>query len=556
MSSIGWGDESPEVDQDLDLFYVLATVLGEDEMIPLDPTNNSPLTAHTRLILFRDQPIRDIVDRVTIFRDLEPVQVSTILINLALYVEQVHSEFEDKSLFQDIAQLLIKITKYTAEWDHHHLQKQKEHAQQLKHAQERQQLQHQQFLQNHLLTRPQALHRVSDPVVTGKTSTMVSTTSATHTLPQQSQQQQPQPQQNRQQKQKQSSKQKTEHEQSTQQAPERSTDNVTTDQLASAPRPQSASDGDVGLQRRNTVTSISLSTPTTPSVPPSNAQEAHGQPPVQQSTIPSTVTSETPLPPSSFDRRKFPLNNGNRMSSDLENSHGAFARIKFSRQDSTFGGSEASTSTHQNQQSKPSTTRKSPPSSVQHWTYGNAVLGMCSCLMIQNPVEGHQLIPAVKQVLRQALYRDRISANALVRLVTAYCYMAELDFSLPLENVFGEFLVEELRASTHGTHHGRNDGDDDSDDNKEGEDEEREKHLSQSKRNSRAIEKEKDKGTTSGGSGGGGSHGTGTRMLASNFHLLYHVSWIHHQAHGQKGVAAHGPRRTGHKPHASCLTCP
>jgi hypothetical protein len=548
MGSIGWDDENREVDQDLDLFYVLATVLGEDEMIPLDPTSTASSTTNTRRILFRDQPIRDIVDRVTIFRDLEPVQVSTILINLALYVERVHSKLEDTTLLPDIAQLLIKITKYTTEWDQHQLQKQKDLAQQLKYAQERQnsQQQQQQFLNHHLLMRPQTVHRVSDPSALGKTFTMASSASAVPP-PTPQQQQQQQQRNHRQQKQKQNET-KTDQEQlmpPTEGAVPvamETTDNEATDQLASVSRPHSLSDEDdeiMEAQRRNTITSVSFSPSTEDLESPQ-----HGQ----LSNVPSSVTSESHLPQSStgtskpppLERRKSPCNV--RASFDLESS-GTLTKMKNNRHDSTYGGSQASTSTHQRQPNKPLGPQKRPLSIVQHhqhWTYSNAVLNMCSSLIIENPMRGHHLMTAVKQVLKQVLYRDKIAAKALIRLATAYCYMAELDFSLPLTNIFGELLVEELRNSmqqsqANGTGSGKHEDSDESDDDRQdhdGEDDEKEKILSPSKRSSKALEKEKDKDYAMGhriSIAGGSGHGPGTKMLASNFHLLHHVRrerWI------------------------------
>ncbi|KAG0240230.1 hypothetical protein B0O80DRAFT_502995 [Mortierella sp. GBAus27b] len=487
MNLIALGDDSRDTDQDFDLFYVLATVLGEDEMIPLDPTNDSGSATHAKLVHFRDQPIRDIVDRVAIFRDLEPVQVSTILINLALYVERVHSTLQDPTLFPDMAQLLIKITKYTAEWEHQQSQKQKEQAQQLRLAQERQN-----YLQNHFTIKPQTLHGISVPMILGKTSTMTSTTQ----------------------------------------------------------KPQSISEDS---QRRNTITSLaqSLSAAATSSAssPPPGAPESEAlQQSVQQSTVPSTGTSESPQP---TERPKSPP--PNRRTSSEHETPPAFKR-RSTKYDSVY--SQTSTSTRQ-QTTKPPTSANQNhpvPSSVQHqqhWTYGNAVLGMCSSLIIQNPTQGRHLITAVKQVLKQALYRDMISANTLVRLVTAYCYMAELDYSLPLENAFGEFLVEELKACSimqqgQVSHHGggsggggRNDDHDGSGSEDDGESvlEDREKYhvTPSSRRYSKAVvEKEKDKdskdknhhhhhttgkGATAGS--GGGRHGS--KILPCNFHLLYHL---------------------------------
>ncbi|KAK3844429.1 MAG: hypothetical protein J3R72DRAFT_438037, partial [Linnemannia gamsii] len=173
ISSQGWEGEINKVDQELDLFYVLGTVLGEDEMVQADPTDSSGPLGANRLVHIRDQPIRDILDRVTIFRDLEPVQVSTILTNLALYVERVHSKCHDPRLLPDTAHFLIKVTKYTAEWDQQQQQKHKEHSAHLRHAQEQLLLQHHHVKSGIKQRGPQQL-------LSGNTSTMVSNGSSIH----------------------------------------------------------------------------------------------------------------------------------------------------------------------------------------------------------------------------------------------------------------------------------------------------------------------------------------------------------------------------------------
>ncbi|KAI7832681.1 hypothetical protein BC939DRAFT_472272 [Gamsiella multidivaricata] len=564
-NTFGWEEEGWEVDQELDLFYVLAAVLGEDEMVPLDPTSTSS-SANGRLVHFRDQPIRDILDRVMIFRDLEPIQVSTILTNLALYIERVHSKFEDPHLLPDMGQFLIKITKYTAEWDHQQHQKQKEQIQQLRMAQEQQQRmvqeqqQHQQFLQQQAQMKSQAKYRTSQALFSTNTSTMLSSESSLRMSNQHQQELQPE--------------QKQKQVQTPTQTPilqqkegvlsmtsgstvvgvsEPSTAPLISLPALPASAPLSTPKPVVEAQRRNTATSITL-TPTTPSSSststPARQEQSHQL--THQSTIPSSTTFElspsiaTPKP--SFVRSKSDILK-TMTSFDSENS--PFAKLRNNRQENTHDGFQALPQQQQSYHHDPHLhlhSRRQPSQKSRahrqvyghHWDYSNAVLRMCSILMIQNPLKGHHLIAAIKHVLRQALYRDKISAPALIRIVTGYCYMAELDFSLSLVNIFGEFVVEEMKTSIQ--HHAHAKHDDHlivhHKNGIEGQD------LDSSRRNSvfrrssgKESEKEKEHamgavnlglgavnlGVGVAGVGGGYHPGGRTKILASNLHLLHHL---------------------------------
>ncbi|KAG0381141.1 hypothetical protein BGX24_009088 [Mortierella sp. AD032] len=232
--------------------------------------------------------------------------------------------------------------------------------------------------------------------------------------------------------------------------------------------------------------------------------------------------------------------------------------------------SRPSTFSHTLGRHRHATTFNSHPHPVQkrapshHWDYINPVLGMCSILMIQNPFEGHQLITAVKHILRQALYRDRISAPALIRIVTGYCFIAEQDFSLSLVNVFGEFVVQELKISIQNHSNVRYDEEvivreDEMDDTSDLEDSNHHRHFhhphhrhhhqNNSSRRRHGKDTDKDEkmrlgghgsfnegaphlgrghvGTGLGGGvgvGGGGQNVSGrTKILAHNFHVLHHL---------------------------------
>ncbi|KAG0260526.1 hypothetical protein BG011_001847 [Mortierella polycephala] len=459
FNSNGWEDEYSEIDQDLDLFYVLATVLSEDEFVSPDPTatigpsvssaanNNSNnkgngstsstgTAGNTRLVHIRDQPIRDIVDRVVIFRDLEPVQVSTIMTNLSLYVERVHCKFDDQRLIPDLGQFLVKLTKYATEWDHHRHQKHKNEAQTMKQAQEQQQnQQHQRLLgqQHHPLKR-----RGSQGLFSGNTSTMVSNESSFQ-LQQQLQHQMRQQLQG-----------------VVSMASGSSTDAATTAIATPIPLPSAAPgmmsvSGPPGLDGEEvtnvitpeTVTPATTMTSTTSSTPPLGAHV----PVLQQADQQSTATT-MPVPTTPPSRRRKSITFKNMASMSQENN----PYVEYGHQNtktSTFSNTfSQATGRHPHHHHAMQPTAVMPHRSYDyHWDYVNPVLNMCAILMIQNPLEGHHLISAVRHILRQALYRYKISAPVIVRLVTAYCYMAELDFSLALVNVFGEFMVQELKNS-------------------------------------------------------------------------------------------------------------
>ncbi|KAG0345938.1 hypothetical protein BG004_002769 [Podila humilis] len=426
MNSCGWVEE-PEVDQELDLFYVLATVLGENEMVPPDPSsassgagggtgkNGAPAPSSSiRLVHIREQPIRDILDRVMIFRDLDSVQVSTILTNLALYVERVHSRFEDTRLLADMGQFLVKITKYTAEWDHHQHHRVRERAQQLKQAhdlQRHQLLQHQQHpMKIQFRRRASANNLKSENNLVGESmgepfsnsgfmSMMSESTAAT----------------------------------------------VIQERNGFGPLdaiPLSEQLSRSGSVPEDTVTTAQIQRQ---SLSSSDSSSPLAPPPMQEQQQQSRMSSFTEIVnggvgagvgPSSKQRRNSVALQS--MTSSDNESNSPF--VQYQKQNQSVGGKATSL----DNLAYPFTTKRGY---TQAWDYVNPIMGMCSMLMIQNPMEGHALIPAIKGILRQSLYRDIISATSLIRLCTGYTYMAELDFSLALVNVVGEFVVEELKTS-------------------------------------------------------------------------------------------------------------
>lgn len=558
----------------MDLFYVLATVLGENEMVPIEPTgglgSGGPHN-NNRLVHIRDQPIRDILDRVMIFRDLGPLQVSSILTNLALYIERVHSKFTDMQMMPDMGQFLIKVTKYTAEWDHQQHQKQKEQARQLKqaHEQKMQAL----FQQQQQQARHQYRRRASHHLFSGNTSTMTSNGSSIQ-------------QQHHQQQQVGSFSQMNQVQQQLDGVMSVTSESTMAERTIT---PQN------DAQQSNTVTLVQ-----TESATMSSTSSDTPTPSSQIQQQPSTMASRTVTPPAAGSSATRPPN---RRKSTAYKSLASFDAESEAHRTTTAGKATSTPFYHQpssrrHHASSRQGTMVLPPiskhSPSHNWGYINPVLGMCSILMIQNPLEGHHLITAVKHVLRQALYRDRISASAMIRLVTGYCYIAELDFSLQLVNVFGEFIVEELKVSilNHG-HRGTYSDEEDFSESDSEEDEVHGQHLDEGhggddessrqkkkkkkKKSSRyrhrqrrqeqgekqdsfflkrsghggedGREKEIEKALAPSRSGGGAVHvglglgavtaglgvggaglnshhpvGGRTKILASNFHLLHHVS--------------------------------
>ncbi|KAF9939980.1 hypothetical protein BGZ67_008522 [Mortierella alpina] len=558
LNAFGWEESESRADSDLDLFYVLSTVLGETEMVPPEPiannlNNSFGLSAtgtapgsstNARLVHIRDQPIRDILDRVMIFRDLEPLQVSTILTNLALYVERVHSKFEDARLMPDMGQFLIKLTKYTADWDQQQQQRQKELAQQLKQAQEQKQQQTQlQLLQQQ--HQQQALKkRGAQSKFPGNASTMFSNGSTVQLLSGPAQKQ-----------------------------GVMSVNSGSTIAIA---------DNDPsGIYISPLDSQVQLKAVTTTSDEPQKTTTASEAMPLTAATpLSSTLSglaSQPPPPPSQLEEREehakqAPLKSiliKNMASFDPDiNPYGRFSRQDTMTSNGSFPLSQTTsdrltlrrTQSQQQQQQQPqppSTPALKKTLSTYHWDYVDPVLNMCSIVMVQNPMEGHHLITAVKLVLKQALYRDRISAPVMIRLLTGYCFVAELDFSLQLVNVFGEFLVDELKTSilnnpkahkydldgSEGHHHlaGKREA--------EAGDESQKFHLGRmrkdSSRTASLLRGDKEKSLGLGGSGeastltgtagvslglggvvgGGGPRLAGgrTKFLASNFHLLHHL---------------------------------
>ncbi|KAI8335379.1 hypothetical protein BC941DRAFT_355330 [Chlamydoabsidia padenii] len=92
---------------DVDLFYVLRTVIDPEDVVPDEDVN------HTVYLL--DQPVRDVIDKL-LKQQMDRKSFSTVLHNMSRYVESVHSHPYPESVLNDYADFLNLIVKYTADW--------------------------------------------------------------------------------------------------------------------------------------------------------------------------------------------------------------------------------------------------------------------------------------------------------------------------------------------------------------------------------------------------------------------------------------------------------
>lgn len=68
--------------RDVDLFFVLRTVIDPEDIVPDEDTNH--------IVYLRDQPVRDVLDKL-MNQQMERDAFSTVLYNMCRYVETVHS---------------------------------------------------------------------------------------------------------------------------------------------------------------------------------------------------------------------------------------------------------------------------------------------------------------------------------------------------------------------------------------------------------------------------------------------------------------------------------
>jgi hypothetical protein len=73
---------SDENNHDVDLFFVLRTVIDPGDLVPEEGLNE--------VIYLRDQPVRDVLEKL-MNQQMERRAFSNVLHNVARYVEEVHS---------------------------------------------------------------------------------------------------------------------------------------------------------------------------------------------------------------------------------------------------------------------------------------------------------------------------------------------------------------------------------------------------------------------------------------------------------------------------------
>jgi hypothetical protein len=93
---------------DVDLFFVLRTVIDPDDIIPDEDIRGE-------LIYLRDQPLRDVLDKL-MKQQLERKAFSAVLHNTSRYVETVHTHPYSENILNDYAGFLNALIKHTADW--------------------------------------------------------------------------------------------------------------------------------------------------------------------------------------------------------------------------------------------------------------------------------------------------------------------------------------------------------------------------------------------------------------------------------------------------------
>ncbi|CAO3591912.1 unnamed protein product [Absidia cylindrospora] len=92
---------------EVDLFYVLGTVIDPEDIVPDEDQNH--------VVYLLDQPVRDVLDKL-LKQQMDRKSFSTVLHNMSRYVETVHSHPYPESVLNDYADFLNLIVKYTADW--------------------------------------------------------------------------------------------------------------------------------------------------------------------------------------------------------------------------------------------------------------------------------------------------------------------------------------------------------------------------------------------------------------------------------------------------------
>ncbi|KAL9542636.1 hypothetical protein MBANPS3_008515 [Mucor bainieri] len=92
----------------VDLFFVLRTVIDPDDVIP-------DQDARGEIVYLRDQPVRDVLDKL-MKQQMERRAFSTVLHNTSRYVETVHTHPYAENILNDYAGFIHALIKHTADW--------------------------------------------------------------------------------------------------------------------------------------------------------------------------------------------------------------------------------------------------------------------------------------------------------------------------------------------------------------------------------------------------------------------------------------------------------
>ncbi|KAK4518369.1 uncharacterized protein ATC70_001722 [Mucor velutinosus] len=93
---------------DVDLFFVLRTVIDPDDVIPDEDVRGE-------IIYLRDQPVRDVLDKL-MKQQMERKAFSTVLHNTSRYVETVHTHPYSENILNDYAGFIHALIKHTTDW--------------------------------------------------------------------------------------------------------------------------------------------------------------------------------------------------------------------------------------------------------------------------------------------------------------------------------------------------------------------------------------------------------------------------------------------------------
>jgi hypothetical protein len=93
---------------DVDLFFVLRTVIDPEDVIPDEDIRGE-------VVYLRDQPVRDVLDKL-MKQQMERKSFSTVLHNTSRYVETVHTHPYSENILNDYVGFIHSLIKHTSDW--------------------------------------------------------------------------------------------------------------------------------------------------------------------------------------------------------------------------------------------------------------------------------------------------------------------------------------------------------------------------------------------------------------------------------------------------------